>query len=183
MGCLCVVMGCIMGEHQRPWPLTLARWYDLNHRWYCHAAACIKWAQNITDVLTTNVLFHFDTTHTWQPKISRLCQMVSSKKNGCCVTHILDISTNPTNTIVFTSISTIELTRFHLSSTIIGRVRLVDYIIYSLVGTHCWAVCTSLGINNIFKWVDFSNYGAWRLKYCLFDGRNNTMVLIWWRYL
>ncbi len=42
------------------------------------------------------------------------------------------------NTTVFTILSVIKRTSFGLSSTIIGKVSLFGYVIYSSGDTHCW---------------------------------------------
>ena len=75
--------------------------------------------------------------------------------------------------------------KFHLSSTIIGKVNIFDYVVYFSADTH-YQQCASVG-----KWITWPNklslvvivIRRWNLAQLTVEGLVNTVVLVLWRYL
>ena len=70
---------------------------------------------------------------------------------------------NQTNTVVFTLLSTVKRTEFHLSSTIIGRISLLVHVSHSPTGLHCNA--SQPRLNNIAKQAGFGNCGVLKMRF------------------
>ena len=85
-----------------------------------------------------------------------------------------------TNTKLFTIISAVRQSKFRRASTIINEVSIFGYVIHFSNGL---VVQASRGINNMHKSTNSANAGTWKMKFGLFDRRDDSehTVLVWSR--
>ncbi len=96
-------------------------------------------------------------------------------KEKCLVCNKYLKYLNKNDTIVFNILYANKQARFYFSATIITKVSLFGYIIFSSVDTHDWFVPNKLSLT-------IMSLERWNFTCVMAEMMVNTMTLVWWRY-